>query len=125
VGGEAGGDGGGEAVAIDRQGRACGHLVRIAGGQDQRAAAAHLGMQEADSVELPVVGAERVRADQFGQVAALVGGRSAAGAHLVQDDVGAGLGRLPGRLGTGQAAADDMDGVKGHGRLVRAVRMRW
>ena len=75
---------------------------------------AHLPVQEADGVLLVVVGAEGVGADELGQGAGLVGGGAGRRAHLVQDDGDAGLGGLPGGLGAGEAAADDVDGV-GHG----------
>ena len=40
-------------------------------------------------------------------------------AHLVQDDGHSGFGDLPGGLGTGQTAADDVDwGEGGHGGLL-------
>ena len=51
------------------------------------------------------------------QIAALVGGRGLAGAHFVQHDRNAGLGGLPGGFRSGQAAADDVDRVKGHARV--------
>ena len=35
-------------------------------------------------------------------------------AHFVQDNRNTGLGQLPCRFGTGQAAADDMYGSLGH-----------
>ncbi len=65
----------GEAVAVDRQRPAGGHLVLVGGGEDQRAHRAHLGVQQAHRIVLPVVGAERVGADQLGEAAGLVHGR--------------------------------------------------
>ena len=59
---------------------------------------------------LGVVGAERVRADEFGQPVGLVSVGAAHRAHLVQDDGHAGLGDLPSGFRAGEAAADDMDG---------------
>ena len=58
----------GEALAVDRQRAAGRHLAGVGGGHDQRAAAAHLGVQQADGVVLPVVRAEGVGTDQLGQV---------------------------------------------------------
>ena len=87
-------------------------------------AGAHLPVQEADGVLLVVVGAEGVGADELGQRAGLVGGGAGRRAHLVQDDGDAGLGGLPGGLGSGEAAADDVDGV-GHGRGFRARAGEW
>ena len=74
---ERGGDRAGEAVAIDRQRAAGGHLVGIRRAHDQRAEPAHLRMQQADGVVLVVVGAERVRADELGERGGLVGRRRA------------------------------------------------
>ena len=78
---------------------------------------AHLPVEEADGVLLVVVGAEGVGADELGQRAGLVGGRPDRGAHLVQDDRHARLGGLPGGLGAGEAAADDVDGFAHGGDL--------
>ena len=61
-----------EAVAVHGERAAGRHLVRVAAGHDERAAAAHLGVQQPDGVVLPVVGAEGVGADQFGQAVGLV-----------------------------------------------------
>ncbi len=102
---------GGEVVAIDRQRAAGGQLVAVARGQDERAGAAHLLVQQADGVRLPVVGAERVGADELGQAVRLVGVGHARGTHLVQHDGHAGTGDLPGGFGAGEAAADDVDGL--------------
>ena len=87
---------------------------------DQRAEPAHFRMQQADRVVVLVVGAERVRADQFGKAVGLVGGRLPQRPHLVQRHRHAGLRQLPGGLRAGQAAADDMDGFQGHGRKLGA-----
>ena len=64
-------DGGGKAVAVDRQRAAGRHLVGVGRAHDQRAEPAHLRVQQADGVVLPVVGAERVRADQLGEPSVL------------------------------------------------------
>ena len=102
---------GGEVVAIDREGAAGRQLVAVAGGQNERAGAAHLLVQQADGVRLPVVGAERVGAHELGQPVGLVGVRHPDGAHLVQHDGHAGADDLPGGLGAGEAAANDVDGL--------------
>ena len=102
---------GGEVVAIDRERAAGGKLVTVPGSQNERAGAAHLLVQQADGVRLPVVGAERVGAHELGQPIGLVGVRHPYGAHLVQHHGHAGAGDLPGGLGAGEAAADDVDGL--------------
>ena len=77
----------GEAVAVDGQGAAGRHLVGVGAGHDDRVQRPHLGVQQADGVVLPVVGAEGVGADQLGQAVGVVGvGLDARhAAHLVQD----------------------------------------
>ena len=92
------GDGGREAVAIDRQRAAGRHLIGVGGAHDQRAEPAHLLVQQADGVVLAVVGAERVGADELGQRVGLVGRGRAQRAHLVQHDGHAARGDLPGGL---------------------------
>jgi len=92
----------------------------VAGGHDDRAQPAHLGVQQADSVARPVVGAEGVGADQLGQAIGLVGVGAAHRPHLVQHHGYAGFGDLPGGLGAGQAAADHM-----HGREHWNCRHAW
>ena len=61
-----------ERIAVDRERAAGRQLVVIAGGENERAGAAHFLVQEADGVGLPVVGAERVRADELGKAIGLV-----------------------------------------------------
>ena len=109
MGGQRGGDSGREAVAVDRQRAAGRHLVVVRGPHDQRAEPAHLGMQQTDGVVLTVVGAERIRADEFGERGGLVGRGRAHRAHLVQHDRDAALRDLPSGLAACQAAADDMN----------------
>ena len=75
-----------EAVAVHRQGAARRRLMGVAARHDQRAHPPHFGVQQAHGVVLPVVGAERVGAHQFGELAALVRRRPHIRAHLVQDD---------------------------------------
>ena len=110
-------DGGGKSVPVDRQRAARGNLVDVGGGHDDRAAAAHFGVEQADGVVFPVVRPERVGADELGEAFGLMRIGAAHRAHLVQNDGDAGLGRLPGGLGTGQSAANDMNGLEfGHDR---------
>ena len=105
-----------KAVAVDRERAAGRHLMGVGAAHDNRAHRPHLAMQDADGVGRGVVGAERVRADELGEAAGVMGGRSAHGAHFVKHDGNAGLGRLPRRLRAGEAAADDVD--RTHGGLV-------
>ena len=53
-----------------------------------------------------------------------MGGGADAGAHLVQDDGDAHGGDLPGGLGAGEAAADDVDGFA-HGGGSRRSGAGW
>ena len=98
----------GKAFAVDGERAACGKLVAVGGGKNERACPPHLLMQEADGVARPIVGAERVRADELGERAGLVRFRLPHGAHLVQHHWHAGRSELPGCLASGKAAADDM-----------------
>ena len=92
--------------------RRCGSLILgVAGLKDQRGGAAHLGMQQADRIVLPVVGAEGVGADQLGQAVRLVRRGAHHGPHLVQHDGNPGRGDLPGALRAGEAAADHVHGL--------------
>ena len=79
--------------------------------QDQRAGAAHLLMQQADRIVFPIVGPERVGADEFRKPVRLMRVGSAHRAHLVQNDLAARLRCLPGCLAARQSAADDVDYV--------------
>ena len=104
------GDGGGKAVAIDRERAAGRQLVGVGGVHHQRAEPAHLGVQEADGAAVRIIGAERVRADEFGELPGFMRGGRAHRAHLVQHHGHAAARDLPGSLGAGEAAADDMNG---------------
>jgi len=118
----------GEAVAVDGEGTAGGDLMGIAAGHDEGVQRPHLGVQQADGVVLPVVRAEGVGTDQFRKAVRVVGvglhARHAA--HLVQNHGHAGLGNLPGSLGAGEAAADNVDGLESvrHGRLLAGTEQR-
>ena len=71
-------------------------------------------MQQADRISGPVVGSERVGADELGQAVGLVGVGAAHGAHFMQDNGNASLGDLPGGFGTGETATDDMNRLDRH-----------
>jgi hypothetical protein len=104
-------DGCGKTVAVDGQRPARGHLIGVGGAHDQRSQPAHLGMQQADSVVGGVVGPKRVGADELGQAFSTVRLGHPQRAHLMQDDANARIGDLPGGFGTGETAANHMDGV--------------
>ncbi len=75
---------------------------------DERVEPAHFFFEEADGI-VELVAAERVAADQLGQPIGLVDFGRPNRPHFVDGDGNAARGRLPGRLTTGQAAADDVD----------------
>ena len=75
----------------------------------ERAEPAHLLMEQADGVGRGIVGAKGVGADQLGERLGLVRLGAADGPHLVQHDGDTRLGDLPRGLGTGEAAADDVN----------------
>ena len=86
----------------------------VGSAHDQRTERAHLLVEQADRIVLGIVGAEAVRADHLGEPVGLVRRRRvAAAAHLAEPHAKARLGELPGGLGPGEAAADDLD-VEGH-----------
>ncbi len=91
-----GGDGIGEPDAVHGQRAARRELVGVGGAHDQRAAAPHFFVQQADGVVLVVVGAEGVGADELGKAAGQVGLGELVRPHFVQDDGRAGFRRLPG-----------------------------
>ncbi len=78
----------------------------------ERAAAAHLLVQEPDGVILPVVGAERVRANELGKTICLVCFGHAHGPHLVQHHRHPSLSDLPSGFGSRKTAADDVNGLR-------------
>ena len=92
------GDGGGKAVAIDRERAAGRDLIGVGRAHDQRAEPAHLLVQKADGVVFLVVGAERIGADELGERVGLVGGGRADWPHFVQHHRHAARGDLPGGL---------------------------
>ena len=109
---------GGEAFAVDGQRRAGGHAMLVGRGHDQRTQRPHFLVEQADRIVLGIVGAEAVRADHLGQPVGLMRRRHvAAAAHLAEADLEPRFGQLPGRFGSGQSAADDVN-------LVRHARVR-
>ena len=113
-------DGFREAVAIDGERAAGRHLMGVGACDHDRAQRAHLAMEDADGVGRGIVGAERIGADEFGEVGGLVRRGRPDRTHLVQYDRDAGLRRLPRGFRAGQPAADDMNGT--HPRLVTKPR---
>ena len=110
-----------ERHAVDGERAARRHFVRVARAHDERAAAAHLFVQQTDGVVLPIVGAERVRAHEFGEAFADMRLRHLHRPHLVQHDRHARARDLPGGFRPGEAAADDVNGL---GRLMRSSAAR-
>ena len=105
-----GGDVGGKGVAVNGKGTAGRQAMRLGCGEDQAMSGAHFPMQKADGVLLIIVRAEGIRTDHLGEIAGAVGEGFHLGPHLVQDHGDAHLRRLPGGLGPGHAAADDVKG---------------
>ena len=110
-----------KAIAIHCKRTAGGHLVGVSAAHDQRSQPAHLGVQQSDCIVGGVVGAERVRADEFGETVGLVRLGHPVWAHLMQHHPNALSRNLPSGLRAGEAGADDMDGGAGtfdlcHGR---------
>ena len=91
----------GETVAIDGERAAGRQLVAIGCAYHQRVETAHFGMQKADGAALGIVRAERIGADQFGELSGLVCGGRANRPHFVQHHRHAAARELPGGLGTG------------------------
>ena len=103
-----------EAVAVDRERRARGHAMLVAGAHDQRIERPHLLVQQPDRIVLGIVRAEAVRADHLGEAVGFVRrSRVPAAAHFAQADPDARFGELPRRLAPGEPAADDVD-MEGH-----------
>jgi hypothetical protein len=99
----------GESHAIDRECAARRQFVGIRRSHDQGIQPPHLFVQQPDRIVLPIIGAERVRAHQFGQALAGMRFCHALGPHLVQHNMAARLGRLPCRFASGESAADNVD----------------
>ena len=101
----------GEARAVYRQRLTGRHLVAVGRGHDERVRAPQLLVQEAHSVALGIVGAERVGADQLREPVRDVGFGGAHRPHLPELDRHAAPRDLPRRLAAGEAAADDPDSL--------------
>ena len=87
VGGDARGDLGGEALAINRQRRPGGDAVLVGAGHDQRAQAAHFLVEQPDGIIVGVIRAEAVRAHHFRKVVGFVRRSGvAAPTHLAEAD---------------------------------------
>ena len=75
-------------------------------------------MNHTDRIALGIVRAEGVGADKLCEAVGLVGVRAAHRAHFMENDGDAARGDLPGGFGTGEATADDMNGMLGHGERI-------
>ena len=63
--------------------------------------------------------------DKFGELVGMVGGRGAFRAHFVENDRDAGFGGLPGGLGAGESATNDVNVLRGgHGRTLVEFALR-
>ena len=98
-----------ETNPVDGESRSRRDLMRVRRRHDHRSAPPHFFMEHTDRVGGVIVRAERVGTNEFGELVGLVRRRAADRAHLVQHDLYAGPGDLPGRLAAGEAAADDMN----------------
>ena len=106
-------DGGGKAVAVDRERAAGRHLVGVGRAHDQRAEPAHLLVQQADGV----VSRDRRSGTSWSRPARRArrscARRSCAAGRISCSTTGTPRARdLPGGLGAGEAAADDVDRLK-------------
>ena len=97
------GNGRGKAIAVDGERASRRQLVGIGRAHHQRAKPPHLGVQETDRARRGVVGAERIRANELGELPGLVHGGRAQRPHFVQHHRHAAARDLPGGLGTRQA----------------------
>ena len=97
-----------KSFAVDGKRAARGQLVGVRSLHHQRTQPAHLGVKETDGAALSVVGAERVRADQLGELSGFMRRGRTNRAHFVQHHGHAAARDLPGGLGTGEAAANDV-----------------
>jgi len=95
--------------AIDGEGASGGNLVSVGGFNDDRPELAQFFVEESGGA-IAGLGAEGVGTDQFGEFFGMVGGTSLKGAHFVKHHGDASPGNLPGGFGSGESAADDVDG---------------
>ncbi|OQC34704.1 MAG: hypothetical protein BWX64_02735 [Acidobacteria bacterium ADurb.Bin051] len=123
-GGEGGGHAAGERLPVDGERPAGRHRRGAGGADDERAEPFHLPLEQPGGV-VGVVAPQRVAADELGEIAGLVGRRRAFRTHLVEHHRHPAAGELPGALGAGEAAADDVDARgagAGHGAATRGGR---
>src|ERR1700761_1867545 len=99
-----------ETMPVDSQGAARRNLIGVRRAHDDRIAAPHFVMQQADSIIFAIVGAERVGADKLGAAIGLVRLGWLYRTHFMQGYGDAGFGELPCRFAAGEAAAYDMNG---------------
>jgi hypothetical protein len=100
------GDVGAEAGAVHGQGFAGRYAGVVCGQHGQAAQGAQFVFQRAHSAGR-VIGAQRIGADQFGQVGVGVGRRKAQGLHFKQGAGHSGTGQGHGAFAAGQPSADD------------------
>ena len=111
-----------EHIPVDRQRTAGRQTRRIGLGHNDRAHTPHFFVDQAHGIFLAVIGAEGVGTHHFRQPVGRVRIGFHHAAHLVQDDGNAGAHQLPGRLGAGHAAADNVYGFViclGHPRRIK------
>ena len=82
--------------------------MRVGHFHNQPACLPHFPMQKTHGILFVVIGAKRVGADHFSQIAGLVREGPDFRPHLMDCDIKARLRRLPGGFGPGHAAADDI-----------------
>jgi hypothetical protein len=70
-------------------------------------------MEQPDRVIGGIVGTKRIGADEFGKAIGAMRLGHSVRAHFVQDDADPGVCRLPGRFRAGEAAAYNMQGLRG------------
>jgi hypothetical protein len=99
---------GGEPVPVDGERSPRGQHVGVGSAQHQRAEPAHLLVQEADGAASCVVGTERVRANELGEIPGFVHCGGTKRPHFVQHHGYAAARKLPRRLRAGEAATDDV-----------------
>jgi hypothetical protein len=69
----------------------------------------HLGMEKTNGAALRVVRAERIRANQLGQLRGLMDSRRTGGTHFVQDDGNTSARHLPNGFAAGKPASDNVN----------------
>jgi hypothetical protein len=98
-----------EGIAVNGERTAGRQAVCLGGRHDQPARLPHLPVQETNGIPFVIVRAEGVRADHLGKVAGAMGEGRDLGAHFMDMDAHAKLGRLPCGLRPGHAATDDVE----------------